>query len=382
MDASDGSQIIKPWSLTASRCTRLATWALLAGAVCVSLSLLRTDGTALQHAGRVSKTHHTEDSFCSTSEYRKNALKLVKEAPFVGLFGDLRNQSKFEASDLAYDARSESFLVVFDSSMSLGRIDETFSFRGRGNELVGERGRESQFEGISPYDPEGGLWLLLAESVPGTDSYKGNFYPEISMARVHGHGYDVIEKCLIDFPLTHENKGFESILYLPEKDILLGLCEGNYCVGGKKGKERGNGKIVASRLSREKEHCVWKTVDVIDIPKAASFKDYSGMAIHRNMRKMAVLSQEDSAVYVADFDLELLRFRGTNGVVLQLPRDSECRIKYCNAEGIAFMDEYRLMIVSDKAKSRQPFECLQNDQSVGIFAVPDEFVPYTTSQVS
>jgi hypothetical protein len=38
----------------------------------------------------IGKKHEHVDTFCSTPEYRKNALKLVKEAPFAGLFKDLK----------------------------------------------------------------------------------------------------------------------------------------------------------------------------------------------------------------------------------------------------------------------------------------------------
>ena len=79
------------------------------------------------------------DKFCRTASYRKNVLKLIKEAPFAGLFADLRNQTKFEASGVAYDASTDSYLAVFDSSMSVARFDDSFEFRGPGNVLIGER---------------------------------------------------------------------------------------------------------------------------------------------------------------------------------------------------------------------------------------------------
>lgn len=46
------------------------------------------------------------------------------------------------------------------------------------------------------------------------------------------------------------------------------------------------------------------------------------------------------------------------------------QIVYCNAEGIQWIDHDRVIIVSDKAKTKQPFYCDAKDQSVHIFAVP------------
>ena len=105
------------------------------------------------------KRHDDHGDFCDTGEYRKNVLKLVKEAPFAGLFSDLKNHTKFEASGVAFDPRTSTFLSVFDSSMSVGRIDETLQFRGPSNVLIGEQGPESQFEGISLFDEGKNQWL-------------------------------------------------------------------------------------------------------------------------------------------------------------------------------------------------------------------------------
>lgn len=126
-----------------------------------------------------------------------------------------------------------------------------------------------------------------------------------------------MEDCIVDFELTHENKGFESIQYVvnsqgeaqaagrgvqgrhaaaawllcapapagtaqgccmcgrvrgcsepaaqpvlrpsspPAGAWLLGLCEGNHCMGGSEGRDPGQGRIVASQLERDAEgECV------------------------------------------------------------------------------------------------------------------------------
>lgn len=43
---------------------------------------------------------------------------------------------------------------------------------------------------------------------------------------------------------------------------------------------------------------------------------------------------------------------------------------YCNVEGVTWLDDARLIVSSDKAKSDQPYRCTAHDQSIGIFALP------------
>lgn len=103
---------------------------------------------------------------------------------------------------------------------------------------------------------------------------------------------------------------------------------------------------------------------------------------------------------VGQFDIDTLRFKGS-GSVVHLPRDNHCEVSrgifrtcyrescgkqrvhrlmssnlnhlqmtYCNAEGIQWIDADRVIVVSDKAKTKQPFWCDAKDQSVHIFAIP------------
>ncbi|KAI8111540.1 hypothetical protein M9435_004040 [Picochlorum sp. BPE23] len=326
------------------------------------------------------KKEKHDEGFCHQREYRAFTLQAVKEAKFSGLFRNLRNQTKFEGSDIA--TLDGKYYVVFDSSMSLGYTDDRFSFRGEHNTLIGDRVEESQFEGIA-YVPENETWLLLHESLYHEDSYK----PFVTVAKIKPDlsGYDILDKCKVDFELTHENKGFEGIAYVNLNGVptLLGLCEGNHCQGGSRGRDRGNGKIVVSTLQQTAEDgCVWSPTSVIDIPSFANFQDYAGMAIHTDLGKIAIVSQEDAAVFVSDFDIETLSFPDNDSSyrVYHLPRDNHCAKMYCNVEGIQFLDEYRLVLVSDKAKSKQPFQCDQKDQSIHIFTFPAGWDPYNAQE--
>ncbi len=43
---------------------------------------------------------------------------------------------------------------------------------------------------------------------------------------------------------------------------MLGLCEGNYCTGGKQGREPGNGRIIVSEYYEKDDKCGWDVIKV------------------------------------------------------------------------------------------------------------------------
>lgn len=335
----------------------------------------------LAHGSHAHKHKHAElgigesreGTDCDALDRRKNTLKLIKETPFVGLFHDLRNHSKFEASGLSMvDGK---YYVVFDNSMSLGLLDDGFHFRGDNNKLIGEEGDvDSEFEGIA-YVPENDTFLLLQEA---TVDHGDHYHPHILTVKLHKDldAYDILQECYIDFELSHNNKGLESIQYVVNKAgaWLLGLCEGNLCVGGSQGKDPGQGRIVVSQLENyENGTCKWATKWVIEVPEHAYFTDYSAMAFRNG--KLAILSQVDAAVWIGEFDMEALEFK-SRGQVFHFPRDNHCEIIYCNLEGIQWIDDRRVVVTSDKAKRYQPFYCDAKDQTVHIFSLPGTFDPF------
>ncbi|CAF4246661.1 unnamed protein product, partial [Rotaria socialis] len=115
--------------------------------------------------------------------------------------------------------------------------------------------------------------------------------------------------------------------------------------------------------------CSWEPVGTLVIPSTVHFDDYSSLSIyHRKANELpayvAVSSQLMSQVWVGMieeinqapfFSLSSLN----NNTIYDLPRThaatSECRIKYCNLEGVAWQGEYELILVSDKAKNNQGY---------------------------
>lgn len=175
------------------------------------------------------------------------------------------------------------------------------------------------------------------------------------------------DRCPTEFTFSSENKGFEGAVHVLHEgeSILIGLCEGNYCEGGAKGREEGNGRLVlmAKREANESQPCVWETRSLLALPPTAAFADYSAIALletnstagpealgknsngsatgssgsqHREFH-LAVTSQESSQVWMgrlrtSNKKADLSDWSLTDGVVYNFPRNDECEIEYCNIE--------------------------------------------------
>ena len=197
---------------------------------------------------------------------------------------------------------------------------------------------------------------------------------------------EILRVCQTDFEVLSANKGFEAMEYLdtPSGDIFMGLCEGNLCEGLKD--HAGHGMLVVMEEEEESKkggRCLMKTTKTLKIPSVANFLDYSGLSFYplamdpklrdqKNVGRLAITSQENAAMWVGDFDVEKLEIVG-EGVTLHFPRDHDCNIRHCNIEGVIWVDEYRIVAVSDRTKATQPFWCEATDQTLSMFMLPHHF---------
>uniref|UniRef100_A0A0G4FFQ4 Uncharacterized protein n=1 Tax=Chromera velia CCMP2878 TaxID=1169474 RepID=A0A0G4FFQ4_9ALVE len=218
-------------------------------------------------------------------------------------------------------------------------------------------------------------------STPVADVYTA-IMQELKLDEENG-SYAITKECPSEFTFTNGNKGFEGAAGLRMKSgelLILAVCEGNHCEGGKKGKEVGNGLGVLMKKEEDKDgSCIWKTLKTVNLPKAAEFVDYSALAIKG--KRVAVTSQENSAVWLGELegvdkdgvvaDPKKVAF-SDKGEVMFFPRDTNCMELYCNVEGIDFINEHLLVAASDqmKKRGRQDFRCLAKDQSVHVFQIP------------
>jgi hypothetical protein len=316
----------------------------------------------------------------------------------IALFHNNKGEKKFESSDII--SVGDAYYVVYDNLYSIGRIAYDIPFRSDRNILLGNKTGDSGYEAIV-YDEINNLFYIVVEAVPKEETNEKHkvynaLIEEIEMvdktndaaATIRSKAvvsYEPKVKCPAQFQFSSQNKGFEGAVSVRIEDnfYLLGLCEGNHCEGGKRGRDAGNGRIVVMKKIQynNKENCLWKTIHVLDLPKSANFVDYSAISIQHikhehNKYKIAITSQESSEVWLSE--LTIINHKTakdwifTEGYKLDFPRNDQCQVIYCNIEGIAFLGENMLVAVSDKMKanSKQPFRCFGKDQSIHLFVIP------------
>jgi hypothetical protein len=356
-----------------------------------------------------------EEKWCELTNFRNVAMKTVLDATIFGLVQNINLEQKFEGSGVVKEGHT--FYVICDSSWSIpafhdlsssGSFDSIYDPQAADHERWSSKGAnylippadleafphhvDSNWESITYWGAEK-HHIVTQESLVLND---GKYHAVIMNIAIHHEPKEwTLEfACRSEFSFKDDSKGFEGMLGVDGIDgrfFLLGLCEGNWCDTGKKGKEPGNGRLVLMELYhgegppstfkdgylQETSTCMWKTLRVIEIPPTADFVDYSDVA--RRGNTIAISSQESSALFFGDMKLKdgLLdhdTFEITGGEVTRFAPTPNCQVQYCNVEGIEFMNDRLIVGASDsmKGNGRQPYMCLEKDQSMHVFALPNK----------
>ena len=384
------------------------------GATVVSLAGRRGEPPPVESSAKHSAPH-SGDYCAAAKDYTKVTLKPVVDAPIAGLLprSELLGARKFEASDVI--RLGEYFYAVCDSSWSVFRVHETLPPLSPLNRQLRSAAletwagdEESGFEGLlhdssttTHDDVDWTSFYAVRESVPtrreddddtdDDDDDAGTSYHAVVMRLAlsppPATNFTVMEACPSEFEFDGTSKGFEGVASLRGADgtlYLLGLCEGNHCAEGDRGKDQGNGRVVVMRREAVGAECLWRTVTTLSLPRTAAFVDYSALSIHHATRAVAVSTQEGSQLWVGQlaggadgaFDPAAAEF--SEGRVYDFARDGGCDPVYCNVEGIHWLEgggdgtPQVLVAASDKMKSkgRQDFRCLAKDQSLHLFMIP------------
>jgi len=363
------------WCLTVSVITFLC-----------AISLIGVSEGWLETMGLGHRVAHDKD--CSSPKFTKQTLKLLAEEPVQRLAsvkgaGGEDLLAKFEASGITSSRGKHNYYVVFDNSYFIAKFASELSFHHkqnatRTNKLLPWPGKldndtDSGFESIS-WNATSDTYLVMQEAVRFDDGLFGNVF-EIDI-NPKTDAVTVLRSCRCDYSFSSDNKGFEgtAIVKHPNgKEYLLGLCEGNFCEGGKSGRKPGHGRIVVmEREINADEVCTYREVAVVPIPKDANFEDYSDMDIRG--AHIAITSQVNGAIWVGKFKL-LPEEKGVielkPGRIWDFPRNDACQLKYCNVEGVVWEDADKVALVSDKMKSKgkQSHRCWEKDQMIHAFAV-------------
>ena len=112
----------------------------------------------------------------------------------------------------------------------------------------------------------------------------------------------------------------------------------------------------------------WVHTGTIRLPRTLEFEDYSSISAAGD--RLAVVSQASSALWVGR-----LRADGTDlvdeGTVFRFPTDSRGRTVYRTVEGVSWLGDDRVVVVSDKVKpGAGEGSGRAKDQSIHIFRIP------------
>jgi hypothetical protein len=213
----------------------------------------------------------------------------------------------------------------------------------------------------------------------------------------NAENYEVIESCPSEF-VFHESRGISGAVALPldgrrndtsTLTTVLALCSVNHCdytgAGGGEKDDPGNGRVIVMTYMPATEDdntssnsststCQWKAVGTITIPASANFSDYSDLAMTATGR-VAITSRTASAVWIGQLlewqALDELAFDENVGQVYSLPRGKDCEKVYCTVDGVEWLNDDMLLMVSDKMRDDEDFWCHDKDQSLHLFAFPD-----------
>ena len=286
-------------------------------------------------------------------------LRLEREAKLAELLDGAAGR-RLEASGVL--AKDGFLYVVFDNLPHIARLDAGLVAGAPANRLFTQERREAEgFEDIA-YDPGSDRLFALIEGLP--------VRPGTYQAKVHQFDGSLryLRSDWLDFPLPDANKGLEGLtcLHRGGRTCLLALCEGNRCLGGSAGRRPGGGRIQV--FTEVGPRGGWLHTGTIRLPRTLEFEDYSGLSVAGD--RLAVVSQASSALWVGR-----LRGGGTDlvdeGTVFRFPTDSRGRTVYRTVEGVSWLGDDRVVVVSDKVKpgsGEEPGRA--KDQSIHIFTIP------------
>ena len=258
--------------------------------------------------------------------------------------------------------------VAFDNSAALARVDGPGLEAGR---LLGTwREEAANYEGLSWDVEEGIVYAVVEMAAQGT----GAWAPEI-------HRLDAAtgarkERWPAGEPRDVEPKtGFEGLAHLRHGGALylLALCEANGC-GLAKGAELGTGGLIQV-LRRDEEAERWVWAGEVELPAAARFNDYSGLDLRGD--RLAVVSQEEAGLWVGKLVVKpgdepgqtpRLEISGP-GRRYRMPADDGAP-RYCNIEGVSWLGDDTLALVSDGAEEGQAPGCRGGERSVHVVRLP------------
>jgi len=260
------------------------------------------------------------------------------------------NSSKIEASGVYYN--NGNYYIIFDNLHKIAIIKQDFSIINSNQWLGKERAkRKSGFEGIT-YNPLTNKYLVVQES----EKFQNKIIPVI---HEFTHDFETSDSYDIDFLLKNENKGAEGITFFKIKNesYILLLFE-------KPNTLNQSTNEVGNILVLKKKNGYYEEFAYLSLPKNVNFDDFSDIAW--NGSKIAVLSQESSSLWVGELTEELT-WKNAGNTYYFPKREGE--YLYCNLEGISWINETTIVLVSDTSKKKQPSICKEKSEMIHLWKI-------------
>lgn len=285
-------------------------------------------------------------------------LELVNEEKIYKLLAGSSKDDTIDASGIC--VMDGNFYVIFDDSAHIARFGPSLSPDDPANALYRYPDDDIGREDIT-FDDRHRRFLVITEAVREDD---GTYKPKVST-------YDAqlrfVEEDCLDFALEGKHKGMEGLARVHRQGqvYLLGLCQGNHCRGGRRGRRPGGGRIQVFKKGKS----FWEHCDTIELPAGLQFENYSSLAIRDN--RMAVVSSYASAIWLGELQQDEWSVAG-EGAVYRFPLTKKGNIAYCTVDGISWLDESTIVAVSDHSRLTFGFSnrCRKKDQSIHIFRFP------------
>jgi len=291
----------------------------------------------------------------------KTLGKSSSEKKLWSLLSNLADKEKrnlLEASGVV--VVDDDYLVVFDDMHGIARIPKSPDGGFRKGEIIGPQKQEEGFEAIA-YDSRLNLLYAVVEDAP---SPGGGYRPRLQELTMDLVKVGNPVELPLNLPLDNvdPNKGLEgaAVVHKGDHSFLFGLCEGRGCNSDDSKNADGRGMIQVFEKTVDK----WEYLAPVLLPVEADFRDFSDLAIRGD--RVAVVSQKSSKLWIGKLVPHLDSWKLIHEDIYSFPKKKNKSL-YCNVEGVDWITDSQLVIVSDKARKKR---CKEKEMMIHVFDIP------------